>query len=118
MFATETAFRVASEAVQILGGYGYMEEYEVERMLRDARIGPIGGGTAEVQRLIIARELVGHDALASDRQAVETTGRTPAKECSNGNAAGGRGNWSGGTIPMKTGSGFLRTRHGNWSTSE
>ena len=78
LFATETACRVASEAVQILGGYGYMEEFEVERMLRDARIGPIGGGTAEIQRLIIAREIIGHDAEASDSQAVRTTGRTPA----------------------------------------
>jgi isovaleryl-CoA dehydrogenase len=79
LFATEMAFRVASEAVQILGGYGYMEECEVERILRDARIGPIGGGTAEIQRLIIAREIIGEDAEASDGRAGQTTtGRTPA----------------------------------------
>ena len=49
--------RAASNAVQILGGYGYMQEYEVERLLRDVRMGTIGGGTSEVQRLIIAKEI-------------------------------------------------------------
>jgi alkylation response protein AidB-like acyl-CoA dehydrogenase len=50
--------RATSEAVQIFGGYGYTQEYEVERMMRDAKIGTIGGGTSEIQRLIIAREVV------------------------------------------------------------
>ena len=59
LFASETALRAATEAVQILGGYGYMEEYEVERILRDARLGTIGAGTSEIQRLIIAREITG-----------------------------------------------------------
>ncbi|HOZ48113.1 MAG TPA: acyl-CoA dehydrogenase family protein [Candidatus Hydrogenedentes bacterium] len=58
LFASEMCLRAASEAVQILGGYGYTEEYEVERMLRDARLGTIGGGASEIQRLIIAREVV------------------------------------------------------------
>ena len=58
LFASEAAVRAASDAVQILGGYGYMEEYEVERLLRDARMGTIGGGTSEVQRLIIVRDMV------------------------------------------------------------
>jgi len=58
LFASEMALRAANEAVQILGGYGYMQEYEVERMLRDARLGTIGAGTSEIQRLVIARELV------------------------------------------------------------
>ncbi len=58
LFATESSLRTCSEAVQILGGYGYMQEYGVERMMRDAQLGTIGGGTSEIQRIIIARELI------------------------------------------------------------
>ncbi|WP_017728719.1 acyl-CoA dehydrogenase [Halalkalibacterium ligniniphilum] len=57
LFASETATRVANEAIQIHGGYGYMREYEVERMLRDAKLLEIGEGTSEIQRLVIARQL-------------------------------------------------------------
>lgn len=57
LFATETAFRSANEAIQIHGGYGYMREYEVERYLRDAKILEIGEGTSEIQRLVIARQI-------------------------------------------------------------
>ncbi|HPO16289.1 MAG TPA: acyl-CoA dehydrogenase family protein [Candidatus Hydrogenedentes bacterium] len=63
LFASEAAVRAASEAIQILGGYGYMQEYEVERILRDVRMGTIGGGTSEIQRLIIAREIMGRDSV-------------------------------------------------------
>ena len=49
---------VTTEAVQILGGYGYIKEYPVERMLRDAKITQIDEGTNEIQRLVIAREMV------------------------------------------------------------
>ena len=58
LFASEMSMRAASETVQIFGGYGYMEEYGVERMMRDAKLGTIGGGTSEIQRLIIAREII------------------------------------------------------------
>lgn len=58
LFATEMCQRACNDAIQIFGGYGYMQEYEVERMLRDARVGTIGGGTSEIQRLIIVKELV------------------------------------------------------------
>ncbi|WP_059102835.1 acyl-CoA dehydrogenase [Shouchella shacheensis] len=57
LFASETATRVCNEALQIHGGYGYMREYEVERMLRDAKLLEIGEGTSEIQRLVIARQL-------------------------------------------------------------
>ncbi len=57
LFATETAFRAANEAIQIHGGYGYMREYEVERYLRDAKLLEIGEGTSEIQRLVIAKHL-------------------------------------------------------------
>ncbi|MFH1132717.1 MAG: acyl-CoA dehydrogenase family protein, partial [Pseudomonadota bacterium] len=43
------------EAVQIFGGYGYIEEYMVERIFRDAKLAQIGGGTSEIQRTVIAR---------------------------------------------------------------
>ncbi len=58
LFSSEMAVRAASEAIQILGGYGYMREFEVERVLRDLKMGTIGGGTSEIQRLIIAREVL------------------------------------------------------------
>jgi acyl-CoA dehydrogenase len=57
MFCTEAAVKVADEAVQIHGGYGYMREYDVERALRDARLGPIGGGTSEIMKEIIGRRM-------------------------------------------------------------
>lgn len=56
LFATETAVRAADEAIQIHGGYGYMREYEVERLLRDAKLLVIGEGTSEIQRVVIARQ--------------------------------------------------------------
>ena len=55
LYASEIAMEVASEAIQIHGGYGYMKEYEVERYLRDAKLLEIGEGTSEVQRMVIAR---------------------------------------------------------------
>jgi alkylation response protein AidB-like acyl-CoA dehydrogenase len=57
VYSTETAFEVASNALQILGGIGYTREYPVERMLRDSRLMMIGGGTAEVLRFLIQREV-------------------------------------------------------------
>jgi len=58
LFASETAVEVALEAIQIHGGYGYIKEYPVERHLRDAKLGTIGEGTSEVQRMVIARQLL------------------------------------------------------------
>jgi alkylation response protein AidB-like acyl-CoA dehydrogenase len=58
LFASEAAVEIALEAVQIHGGYGYLKDYPVERYLRDAKIGTIGEGTSEVQRLVIARQLL------------------------------------------------------------
>jgi alkylation response protein AidB-like acyl-CoA dehydrogenase len=55
---SDAAMEVTVEAVQILGGYGYIKEYPVERMMRDAKITQIYEGTNEIQRLVIARELV------------------------------------------------------------
>ena len=57
-YASEMAMRAAEEAVQIHGGYGYIQEYEVERLMRDAKITQIYEGTNEIQRTVIARELL------------------------------------------------------------
>jgi hypothetical protein len=59
LYASEVAVQIALDAVQIHGGYGYVKEYPVERYLRDSKLGTIGEGTSEVQRLVIARELLG-----------------------------------------------------------
>jgi alkylation response protein AidB-like acyl-CoA dehydrogenase len=58
LFCSDTAMWVTTEAVQILGGYGYIKEYPLERMMRDAKITQIYEGTNEIQRLVIAREMV------------------------------------------------------------
>jgi alkylation response protein AidB-like acyl-CoA dehydrogenase len=58
VFASETAMWTATEAVQIHGGYGYVKEYHVERMMRDAKITQIYEGTSEVQRIVISRAIL------------------------------------------------------------
>jgi acyl-CoA dehydrogenase len=59
LLASETAMWAAQQAVQIFGGYGYVKDYPVERLFRDAKITEIYEGTSEVQRIVIARELFG-----------------------------------------------------------
>ncbi len=56
LFSSEASVRTTLDAIQILGGYGYMREFKVERLMRDAKLVEIGGGTSQIQRLIIARE--------------------------------------------------------------
>lgn len=58
LFASEVAMRTTVEAVQIHGGYGYVKEYHVERLMRDAKITQIYEGTSEIQRMVISRELL------------------------------------------------------------
>jgi butyryl-CoA dehydrogenase len=58
LFASETCMRAAREAVQVHGGYGYINEYTVERLFRDAKITEIYEGTSEIQRLVIAKEVL------------------------------------------------------------
>ena len=58
LFASDTAMRVTTDAVQILGGYGYLREFAAERMMRDAKITQIYEGTNEIQRFVIAREML------------------------------------------------------------
>jgi butyryl-CoA dehydrogenase len=59
VFASEVANRAAKEAVQIFGGNGYVEDFPVERHFRDAKITEIYEGTSEIQRLVIARSILG-----------------------------------------------------------
>ncbi|HEY4363419.1 MAG TPA: acyl-CoA dehydrogenase family protein [Bryobacteraceae bacterium] len=58
LFASETAVRVSNEAVQIHGGYGFTKDYPVEKFYRDSKLCTIGEGTSEIQRLVIARQLL------------------------------------------------------------
>jgi alkylation response protein AidB-like acyl-CoA dehydrogenase len=59
LVAGDTAMRVTTDAVQVLGGYGYIDEFPVERMMRDAKITQLYEGTQQIQRLVIARALLG-----------------------------------------------------------
>ena len=58
LFSSEMAMKVTTEAIQIFGGYGYIKEYDVERFFRDAKILEIGEGTSEIQRIIIAKQII------------------------------------------------------------
>ena len=85
LFASSAARKHAAECVQILGGYGYTTEFPAERYYRDAKITEIYEGTSEVQRIVIARELLGRldERTAKDRPASATTspnGSAPARE--------------------------------------
>ena len=58
LYAAETAMRVTVEAVQIHGGYGFVKEYHVERLMRDAKITQIYEGTSEIQKIVISRNIL------------------------------------------------------------
>ena len=58
LFASETAVRVANEALQVHGGYGFIKDYPVEKFYRDVKLMTIGEGTSEIQRIIIARQVL------------------------------------------------------------
>ncbi|MFA5890471.1 MAG: acyl-CoA dehydrogenase family protein [Actinomycetota bacterium] len=57
VYTTETARKVCIDGMQVMGGYGYLREFDMQRFVRDSLLGPIGGGTNQIQRLIIGREL-------------------------------------------------------------
>jgi alkylation response protein AidB-like acyl-CoA dehydrogenase len=59
LYASEMAMKVLREAIQVLGGYGYMTEYQIERAYRDAKLCEIGEGTSEIQRIVISRDILG-----------------------------------------------------------
>ena len=62
LVAGDAAMAVTTDAVQVLGGYGYTDDYPVERMMRDAKITQLYEGTQQIQRLVIARSLLGKPA--------------------------------------------------------
>jgi alkylation response protein AidB-like acyl-CoA dehydrogenase len=59
LFASEMAVRACDDALQIHGGYGFIKDYPVEKFYRDVKLCTIGEGTSEIQRLVIARQLLG-----------------------------------------------------------
>ena len=61
-FATDPGFKVANDALQLLGGYGYLADYGIEKIVRDLRVHQILEGTNEIMRLIIARSMLGRRA--------------------------------------------------------
>ena len=58
LYAGEVAVRATNEAIQIHGGYGFLKDYPVEKLYRDVKLCTIGEGTSEIQRMVIARELL------------------------------------------------------------
>jgi alkylation response protein AidB-like acyl-CoA dehydrogenase len=66
LLASETAMSATREAVQIFGGYGYITDYPVERLFRDAKVTEIYEGTSEIQRVVIARQLYAHGGSTSN----------------------------------------------------
>ncbi|MGC8660538.1 MAG: acyl-CoA dehydrogenase family protein, partial [Desulfomonilaceae bacterium] len=63
-FTSDAAMKIATDAVQVLGGYGYMKDFSVERMFRDAKLTQIFEGANQIQRIIIAREVLRQEGLA------------------------------------------------------
>src|SRR5207237_19560 len=81
LFAGDVAMRVTTDAVQILGGYGYIKEYPVERFMRDAKIYQIWEGTAEIQRLVISRYILGERRAQPRPQVLkEETSRSESQQ--------------------------------------
>ena len=59
LYASEVAVRVTNEALQVFGGYGFIKDYPVEKFYRDVKLCTIGEGTSEIQRVVIARQILG-----------------------------------------------------------
>ena len=72
LFASEVAMRHTTEAVQIHGGYGYVMEYHVERLMRDAKITQIYEGTSEIQRMVISRAVLKGELYQKMPEAVQS----------------------------------------------
>ena len=78
LFASEAAMQIALDAVRIHGGYGYSTEYDVERYFRDAPLMIVGEGTNEIQRDVIASQLVKRGGLDSERRQSDVGGSSDA----------------------------------------
>ena len=91
-FAADTAMEVTTDAVQVYGGYGFIKEYPVEKLMRDAKIMQLYEGTSQIQRLVIAREvLMPRNISAPQPEAVARrgVGLAPTGECLKGSPRGG-----------------------------
>ena len=78
LFCSELAMRATKGAIQVMGGAGYTSDYPVERMMRDAKICEIGEGTNEIQRLVIARQLLGEVMTEPMKEHAPVAQREPA----------------------------------------
>jgi hypothetical protein len=70
-FAVEASLRGCSHAIEILGGYGYLRDFPVERYFRDAKMYQIGEGTSHIQRIVTAREILGRDIVSFSWERIE-----------------------------------------------
>ena len=75
LFASEAAVRICDQALQIHGGYGFIKEYPVEKFYRDVKLCTIGEGTSEIQRLVIARQLLMKKSAARPEGRAARAGR-------------------------------------------
>jgi len=82
LFASETAMKVTTDAIQVHGGYGYIKDYPVERFMRDAKIYQIWEGTAEIQRLVISRYVLGERTATARPTVVSDTPAGPVAAAS------------------------------------
>ncbi len=101
LYCSDVAMEVTTEAVQILGGYGYMQEYPLERMMRDAKITQIYEGTNEIQRVVIAREMLRENRAFLLAGAAETRGPwvCPRRWTDPAGGSGVQGQSRTGTVP-------------------
>jgi len=79
-FAADTAMEVTMDAVQVYGGYGFIKEYPVEKLMRDAKLMQLYEGTSQIQRLVIAREILAPRPEVAEPQPETTTQETKASE--------------------------------------
>jgi len=73
-FASDAAMEITTDAVQLLGGYGYVKDYPVERMMRDAKITQIYEGTNQIQRMVMARQLLKGLLMGTDLRFLRSCG--------------------------------------------
>ncbi len=86
--SADTAMKVTTDAVQVFGGYGYMKEYPVEKLMRDAKLLQLYEGTSQIQRLVIAKEvLMGRNVNEPLPEAVSRQNDAAAKESETAPAA-------------------------------
>ena len=106
VFATDTAMRVTTDAVQLFGGYGYCQDYPIEKYMRDAKITQIYEGTNQIQRVVIGRaltreadQIAGHLSVKVEHFPEGVRQAAPAPEAASWNSLPARGGGTGGESP-------------------